>query len=176
MNWQPYAGVISVSICTVLLYYAFLVRLMVVKISLYREHAARGEDFDRYLSRNPRLHAADRAQLNMLEHLPTFNLVLWLNAWVVSPSSAAAGGTVWLLARAAYPFLVGSTSVAMFLFESCSRRSPATRLWPTSRGRSPSESSSARCERDGLGAIEAIEGWHDHSDGPQHALWWPDAL
>ena len=109
MNWQPYAGVISVSICTVLLYYAFLVRLMVVKISLYREHAARGEDFDRYLSRNPRLHAADRAHLNMLEHLPTFNLVLWLNAWVVSPSSAAAGGTVWLLARAAYPFLVGST-------------------------------------------------------------------
>ena len=107
MDWQPYSEVIGVSIATVTLYYAFLVRLMFVKIGLHREHTARGEKFDRYQSRDRRLLAADRAQLNMLEHMPTFFIALWINAWVVSADAAAVAGFVWLFARASYPFLIG---------------------------------------------------------------------
>ncbi len=107
MDWQPYSGVIGVSVATVVLYYGFLIRLMLVKIGLHREHSARGEKFDRYQSRDSRLLAADRAQLNMLEHLPTFLIALWTNAWVVSAEGATLAGIVWLLARVAYPFLIG---------------------------------------------------------------------
>lgn len=107
MDWQSYSGVIAVSIATVVVYHAFLIRLMVVKIRLHREHAARGEKFDRYQSRDRTLLAADRGQLNMLEHMPTFFVALWANAWVVSADGAAIAGLIWLLARAAYPFLIG---------------------------------------------------------------------
>ena len=107
MDWQPYSGVIGVSVATVVLYYGFLIRLMLVKIGLHREHRARGEKFHRYQSRDSRLLAADRAQLNMLEHLPTFLIALWTNAWVVSAEGATLAGIVWLLARVAYPFLIG---------------------------------------------------------------------
>ena len=107
MDWQPYSGVIGVSVATVVLYYGFLIRLMLVKIGLHREYRARGEKFDRYQSRDSRLLAADRAQLNMLEHLPTFLIALWTNAWVVSAEGATLAGIVWLLARVAYPFLIG---------------------------------------------------------------------
>ena len=43
----------------------------------------------------------------MLEHLPTFLIALWTNAWVVSAEGATLAGIVWLLARVAYPFLIG---------------------------------------------------------------------
>ena len=107
MNWQPYAGVVGVSMATVVLYHVFLIRLLVVKVRVQRAHAARGEKFDRYQSRSPELLAADRGQLNMLEHMPTFFIALWTNAWVVSADGAAIAGGIWLLARAAYPFLLG---------------------------------------------------------------------
>ena len=38
MDWQPYSGVIGVSVATVVLYYGFLIRLMLVKIGLHREY------------------------------------------------------------------------------------------------------------------------------------------
>ena len=41
MDWQPYTSVIGVSIAAVALYYVFLIRLMLVKIGLHREYAAR---------------------------------------------------------------------------------------------------------------------------------------
>ena len=107
MDWQPYSSVIGVSIAAVALYYVFLIRLMLVKIGLHREYAARGEKFDRYQSQDRTLLAADRAQLNMLEHMPTFFIALWINTWVVSTEGAALAGIVWLLARVAYPFLIG---------------------------------------------------------------------
>ena len=107
MDWQPYSEVIGVSIATVTLYYAFLVRLMFVKIGLHREHTARGEKFDRYQSRDRRLLAADRAQLNMLEHMPPFLALLWLNAVFVSPRSATVAGGIYVAARVAWPLVVG---------------------------------------------------------------------
>jgi uncharacterized MAPEG superfamily protein len=107
MDWQPYTGVIGVSVATVALYYVFLLRLTFVRARLHREHTARGEKFDRYQSADRTLRAADRAQLNMLEHMPTFFVALWINAWVVSADGAAMAGIVWVLARAAYPLLVG---------------------------------------------------------------------
>ena len=52
--------------------------------------------------------AADRYQLNMLEHMPVFLVLLWLNAAFVDPGSATIGGMVYVVARAAYPLAMGS--------------------------------------------------------------------
>jgi hypothetical protein len=107
MDWNSFAGPIWVSIATIALYYCFLIRLMRVKIRLFRAHRAAGTRFDRYGSDDPTLRAADRTQLNMLEHMPPFFVALWLHAWVVSPGSAALIGGVWVGARAAYPLVLG---------------------------------------------------------------------
>ena len=51
--------------------------------------------------------AADRVQLNMLEHMPPFLVLLWLNAVLVGPRSATLAGGIYVLARGAYPLLSG---------------------------------------------------------------------
>jgi hypothetical protein len=107
MDWNSFAGPIWVSITTIALYYGFLIRLMLVKIRLFRAHRAAGTRFDRYGSNDPTLRAADRTQLNMLEHMPSFFVALWLHAWVVSPDSAALIGGVWVAVRAVYPLALG---------------------------------------------------------------------
>ena len=70
---------------------------------------AAGERYDRYASRHPEMLAADRVQLNMLEHMPPFLVLLWLQSLLVSPQSAAVLGGIYLLLRASYPVFLGST-------------------------------------------------------------------
>ena len=101
-------GPIAVTLAYVLLYYLFQVNLVRVKAKLEREYAARGEKFDRYFGQDRNMLAADRVQLNMLEHMPPFLVLLWLNAVFVSPAVATWGGAVYVLARAAYPLAMGS--------------------------------------------------------------------
>lgn len=102
------AGPIIVTLLCVGLYYAFQINLVRVKSQLTREYAARGEKFDRYFSQDRTMLAADRVQLNLLEHLPPFLVLLWLNAVFVSPTAATVGGGVYVAARALYPFALGS--------------------------------------------------------------------
>ncbi len=52
--------------------------------------------------------AADRAQLDTLEHVPPFLALLWLHAAFVGPGSATAAGAVYLATRIAHPILVGA--------------------------------------------------------------------
>ena len=99
--------VILVTLVYLLLYYVFLLHGLRVKLKVLRECREKGERFDRYNGDYPELRASDRIQLNMLEHLPTFLIALWTNAWVVSAEGATLAGIVWLLARVAYPFLIG---------------------------------------------------------------------
>jgi hypothetical protein len=52
--------------------------------------------------------AADRYVGNMLEHMPAFLALLWLNAIFVGPSGAAIAGAAYTGARLVYPFLMGA--------------------------------------------------------------------
>ena len=107
MPAAPYAGPLVVTLAYVALYYAFQVNLLRVKLRLAAEYAARGEKFDRYFGHDREMLAADRFQLNMLEHMGPFLVLLWLNAVFVSPWSATVAGAVYVVARALYPFAMG---------------------------------------------------------------------
>ncbi|MCA9570279.1 MAG: MAPEG family protein [Myxococcales bacterium] len=104
---HAYTGPVLVTLATILVYYLFQGHVARVKTRLARDYAARGEKFDRYFGDDREMLAADRIQLNMLEHMPGFLVLLWLNAAFVSPSSATIAGGIWLAARVAYPFLMG---------------------------------------------------------------------
>lgn len=101
------AGPILITLLYVALYYAFQINIMFTKIRLKREYSARGEKFDRYFGEDRQMLAADRLQLNLLEHMPPFLVLLWLVAIVVGPWWATGGGIAYLTARALYPFLLG---------------------------------------------------------------------
>lgn len=103
-----YAGPLVVTLLYLLLYYAFQIHTLRVKLRLVREYAARGEKFDRYFGQDREMLAADRFQLNTLEHMPPFLVLLWLHAVFVDTTSATVAGAVYLLARACYPLALGA--------------------------------------------------------------------
>ncbi len=105
---SAFAGPLVVTLLYVGLYYAFQVNILRVKTALQREAAAKGEKFDRYFGQDRRMLAADRIQLNMLEHMPPFLILLWLNAVFVGGISTTIVGGIYVASRALYPFLVGS--------------------------------------------------------------------
>lgn len=100
-------GPLTVTLVYIALYYGFQIHQMRVKFRLEAAYKARGEKFDRYFGQDREMLAADRIQLNMLEHMPPFLALLWLNAIYVSPTSATIAGAVYTAARLAYPFLMG---------------------------------------------------------------------
>ena len=103
----PFAGPLVVTLVYVGLYYAFQVNQLRVKTRLKHEYQARGEKFDRYFSQDRHMLAADRIQLNMLEHMPPFLVLLWLHAAFVGAESATIAGGVYVFARAIYPLVLG---------------------------------------------------------------------
>jgi hypothetical protein len=108
LSASRFAGPLLVTIAYASVYYAMQVNQLRVKGSLYREYKARGERFDRYFNTDRRMLAADRYVGNMLEHMPTFLLLLWLNAMFVGPRDATVAGSAYVASRIAYPFLMGS--------------------------------------------------------------------
>lgn len=103
----PFAGPIAVTLVYCLLFYAFMIRQARVRFARAADYASRGEKFDRYFTPDREMLAADRTMLNMLEHMPPFLALLWLDAVFVSPTSATIAGGVYVAARAAYPLLMG---------------------------------------------------------------------
>ena len=101
------AGPITVTLIYVGLYYAFQIHGMRVKTRLTAEYRARGEKFDRYFGQDREMLAADRIQLNTLEHMPPFLVLLWLNAVFVGPGGATVAGAIYVAARAFYPIVLG---------------------------------------------------------------------
>ena len=89
------------------LYYATQVHILRTKGRLRAEYAARNEKFDRYFSQDREMLAADRIQLNMLEHMPVFLVLLWLAAFGVGAGEATIAGAIYVASRAAYPLLMG---------------------------------------------------------------------
>ncbi len=104
-----HAPTIWVTLSYIALYYVFLINILRVKRRVAAQCRAAGERYDRYASRHPEMLAADRVQLNMLEHMPPFLVLLWLQSLLVSPQSAAVLGSIYLLLRASYPVFLGST-------------------------------------------------------------------
>ena len=89
------------------LYYAFLAHGLVVKRRVAQQCRDTGQRYDRYRSRHPELLAADRLQLNTLEHMPPFLVLLWGQSLIVYPGTAAILGAIYVGIRATYPFFLG---------------------------------------------------------------------
>ena len=104
-----HAPVIGVTLVYISLYYAFMANILRVKLRVIKQCKEADEPFSRYTNQYPELLAADRVQLNMLEHMPPFLVLLWLQSLIVSPTSAAALGFVYVLLRATYPLFLGRT-------------------------------------------------------------------
>lgn len=102
-----YRAPILVTLAYVAVYYVTIINVLRVKTRLFNEYKARNEKFDRYYNTDRAMLAADRGQLNMLEHMPAFLTLLWLAALSASPTRAAIAGCVYLVTRVAYPFLLG---------------------------------------------------------------------
>ena len=104
-----YRGPVLVTIAYIFLYYAFIVVFVLrTKIRLKNEYHARGESFDRYFGGDREMLAADRIQLNMLEHMAPFLVLMWLNAVFVNVSFATAVGALYVASRLVYPLTMGS--------------------------------------------------------------------
>jgi len=108
MNAADFQGPLLVTVAYVLVYYGTQIHSLRVKNRLSAEYAERGEKFDRYFGQDREMLAADRVQLNMLEHMPPFLVLLWLHAAFVDTTSATVAGAVYVGTRLAYPFALGS--------------------------------------------------------------------
>jgi hypothetical protein len=104
---QVFAGPLLVTVAYVLVYYLMITNQLFVRTRLRREYRARGESFDRYFGADREMLAADRYAGNMLEHMPPFLILLWLNAIFVGPRGAALAGAAYVGARLAYPLIMG---------------------------------------------------------------------
>lgn len=102
-----YVAPLAITMVYMAIYYGFQIHILVVKNRLSREYKARGEKFDRYFGQDRELLAADRYQLNTLEHMSPFLWLMWLSALFVGPGQAAAAGGVYVVARALYPLMMG---------------------------------------------------------------------
>ena len=102
-----FVGPLVVSLVYLAFYYGWLLRHLTIRKRLRAEYRARGEKFDRYFGQDREMLAADRVQLNTLEHMPPFLVLLWLFAAFVSPCGATWGGGGYVLSRAVYPLLIG---------------------------------------------------------------------
>src|SRR5262245_6717328 len=101
------AGPLLVTVAYVAVYYAMITNQLVVKTRLRREYRARGESFDRYFGADREMLAADRYVGNMLEHMPAFLVLLWLNAIFVGPRGATVAGGAYVFSRLLYPLVMG---------------------------------------------------------------------
>ncbi|MEO7327410.1 MAG: MAPEG family protein [Minicystis sp.] len=105
-----YKGPIVVTALYFCLWYYLLLGLQRgTKYRLRAEYAARGEEFDRYHGQDGQMLAVDRAVINTQEQMVPFLVSMWLHALVVSVAQATALGVAYVVLRALYPKLLGST-------------------------------------------------------------------
>ena len=104
-----YAPVVGVTLAYFLVYYAFMGNVLRVKLKVAKACREKNEKFFRYSNQYPELLAADRIQLNMLEHMGPFLALLWMQALLVSVSSAALLGAAYVGIRSTYPLFMGPT-------------------------------------------------------------------
>lgn len=103
-----FAGPLWITLAYVFVYYLLICNQLRVKSRLRHTYQARGETFDRYFNTDREMLAADRYVGNMLEHMPAFLTLLWLNALFVGPRGTTLAGGAYLLSRVVYPFVMGT--------------------------------------------------------------------
>src|SRR6478752_10535310 len=108
LSVRPFAGPLLVTVAYVVVYYLLTANQLRVRMRLRRAYRARGETFDRYFNTDREMLAADRYVGNMLEHMPAFLVLLWLNAIFVGPRGTSFAGGAYLVSRILYPFIMGS--------------------------------------------------------------------
>jgi len=96
MSAHLFAGPLLVTVAYVLVYYLMITNQLIVRMRLRRDFGADRE-----------MLAADRYVGNMLEHMPPFLILLWLNAIFVGPRGATLVGAVYVVARLVYPLVMG---------------------------------------------------------------------
>ena len=101
------AGPVLVTLAYLLLYYGMQIHQLRVRSALRREYQERGEKFDRYFGQDRQMLAADRVQLNTLEHMPPFLTLLWLHAVFVGPLGSTVAGGIYVATRGLYPLMMG---------------------------------------------------------------------
>jgi uncharacterized membrane protein YecN with MAPEG domain len=101
-----YSGPIWVTLAYIALYYVFMTLGLRTKLRLIREYREQGKVFDRYFGKDREMLAADRTQLNMLEHMPIFLVLLWLHAVMVSSFEATILGSIYTGLRVFYPVVL----------------------------------------------------------------------
>jgi hypothetical protein len=106
MSAVEFKGPIIITLGMLLIYYAFLMNILRTKVRLHKKYQREGKKFDRYLSGDREMLAADRIQLNLLEHMPLFLALLWLTAVFDSVENATCAGTIYLISKTLYPFLM----------------------------------------------------------------------
>lgn len=107
MDPKTYAGPIVVTCAYVAVYYGMMVIVAKAKFQLAKRYKERGEKFDRYFGQDREMLAADRTQLNMLEHMPPFLVLMWAHAVFVSTSTATIVGGIYVASRMLYPIMLG---------------------------------------------------------------------
>ena len=105
---RVFAGPLLVTVAYVAVYYGLISNQLRVRTRLRKAYRARGETFDRYFNTDREMLAADRYVGNMLEHMPAFLALLWLNALFVGPLGATLAGGAYVVARVLYPFVMGA--------------------------------------------------------------------
>lgn len=108
MSPHAFAGPLVVTLVYFGVFYALTANQLRVRTRLRRAYRARGETFDRYFNTDREMLAADRYVGNMLEHMPAFLVLLWLNAMFVGPRGATLAGAAYVACRLLYPFMMGS--------------------------------------------------------------------
>ena len=116
MSAVEFKGPILITVGMLLLYYAFLMNILKTRVKLHK-NIKEGKKFDRYLSGDREMLAADRIQLNLLEHMPLFLTLLWLTALFDNVENATCGGTIYLISRVVYPFLMKQNLEEKYLEE-----------------------------------------------------------
>ena len=104
---RTYLGPLLVTVTYVVLYYLMFANQLRVRLRLRRAYRERGETFDRYFGADREMLAADRYVGNMLEHMPPFLILLWLNAIFVGQRGASFAGGAYILSRLLYPLAMG---------------------------------------------------------------------
>ena len=102
-----FQGPLAVTLAYVLVYYGFQINVLRVKTARAAHYKSQGEQFDRYFGQDREMLAADRIQLNVLEHMGPFLVLLWLHAVFVDTSAATEAGGVYVASRALYPWMMG---------------------------------------------------------------------
>ena len=94
MDVAAFKGPIVVTLVYFIVYYGFILNIMRTRLSLHKKYQKEGKKFDRYFNQDRNMLAADRIHLNMLEQMPIFVTLLWLQAFFVSIETATIFGWI----------------------------------------------------------------------------------